>query len=62
MIDHLMHFLKHVTGLCGEQHPSILVGGAAFFGFLIRYFNNLKYWIVLNVWKKYIVGENHVQR
>tara|TARA_R100001086_G_scaffold52943_1_gene23626 strand:+ start:496 stop:651 length:156 start_codon:yes stop_codon:yes gene_type:complete len=51
-----------VTGLCGEQHPSILVGGAAFFGLLIRYFKNLKYWIVLNVWKKYIVGENHVQR
>ena len=29
-MDGLIHFLKHLIGLCGEAHPSILVGGDVF--------------------------------
>jgi hypothetical protein len=31
MIDTIIHFIKHFLGLCGEQHPSVLVTGTAFF-------------------------------
>ena len=27
MIDNLIHFFIHIVGLCGDPHPSILVGG-----------------------------------
>ena len=26
-MDSIIHFLKHALGLCGEPHPSLLVGG-----------------------------------
>jgi len=25
----LLHFLKHLIGLCGEPHPSLIMGGGA---------------------------------
>lgn len=25
-METLIHFIKHITGLCGEPHPSILWG------------------------------------
>ena len=29
MIDGIIHFFKHLIGLCGEQHPSLIVSGGA---------------------------------
>ena len=26
MIDGIIHFLKHLIGLCGEPHPSLIIG------------------------------------
>ena len=26
-MDVLIHFFKHLIGLCGEVHPSLLMGG-----------------------------------
>ena len=26
----MLEFLKHLFGLCGESHPSVLVGGSVF--------------------------------
>ena len=31
MMEPLIHFFKHLIGLCGEQHPSLLVSGGALF-------------------------------
>ena len=28
-MDGLIHFFKHLIGLCGEAHPSLLVSGGA---------------------------------
>jgi len=25
-----LHFLKHLIGLCGEAHPSLIMGGGVF--------------------------------
>ncbi len=27
MMDTVIHFIKHVTGMCGEPHPSLIWGG-----------------------------------
>jgi len=29
MIDGIIHFFKHLIGLCGEPHPSLIVSGSA---------------------------------
>lgn len=26
-MDGLIHFFKHLIGLCGEPHPSLIMGG-----------------------------------
>ena len=31
-MDSIIHFLKHALGLCGEPHPSLLMGGAGIIG------------------------------
>ena len=41
MIESVMHFVKHFLGLCGEQHPSVLVSGTAFFTGFIIYFKDV---------------------
>ena len=28
-MDGLIHFFKHLIGLCGEPHPSLIVSGSA---------------------------------
>jgi|TARA_B100000131_G_scaffold278837_1_gene283618 hypothetical protein len=40
-MESLIHFLKHITGLCGEAHPSILVSGLGFFTVIIVYLNDI---------------------
>ena len=27
MMEGFIHFIKHALGLCGEAHPSLLMGG-----------------------------------
>ena len=34
IVDSVAHFIKHLLGLCGEPHPSLLIGGAAFIGMI----------------------------
>jgi hypothetical protein len=29
-MDAILHFLKHLIGLCGEAHPSLIMGGGVF--------------------------------
>jgi len=26
-MENIIHFIKHILGLCGEPHPNILYGG-----------------------------------
>jgi len=40
MIDSFLHFLKHITGLCGESHPSILMSGAGIISYCIYCIKN----------------------
>ena len=35
MIETIIHTFRHITGLCGEEHPSLLVGGTAFFTYVV---------------------------
>ena len=30
-MDYIIHAIKHVIGLCGEPHPSLLVSGGILF-------------------------------
>jgi hypothetical protein len=34
-MDGFIHFIKHALGLCGEPHPSLLMGGGAIIGYCI---------------------------
>ena len=34
-MDSLFHFIKHALGLCGETHPSLLMGGAGVVGYCV---------------------------
>ena len=35
-MSEIFHFVKHLFGLCGEAHPSILVGGGVFLWYKIK--------------------------
>ena len=42
-MDTIIHFIKHALGLCGEPHPSLLMGGVGIFGYCLyclRYVRN----------------------
>ena len=34
-MDSMIHFLKHALGLCGEPHPSLLMGGVGIIGYCV---------------------------
>ena len=34
-MDTIIHFIKHAIGLCGEPHPSLLMGGAGIIGYCV---------------------------
>ena len=42
MFDSIIHFLKHLIGLCGEPHPSLLMGGFGIVGYCIHYLRQNK--------------------
>ena len=40
-METIFHFLKHLLGLCGEPHPSLLFGGAGVVGYCVYCFKVL---------------------
>jgi len=40
-METILHFFKHLIGICGETHPSILVSGVGFFSLLIVYLGDI---------------------
>lgn len=42
-MDYIIHAIKHVTGLCGESHPSLLVSGGLLF-------------VSISIWFKQIIN------
>ena len=39
----MIDFLRHLTGLCGEPHPSLLMGGAGIIGYCVYCFKTMKH-------------------
>ncbi len=42
-MESIIHFFKHATGLCGESHPSLLVGGAGIMGYCLYCIKTINY-------------------
>ncbi len=42
VVDSIIHFFKHALGLCGEPHPSLLMGGAGIIGYCIYCVKSIK--------------------
>jgi hypothetical protein len=42
MIESLIQSIRHITGMCGESHPSILLGGIAMMSYGIGLIRRLK--------------------
>jgi len=40
-MNEILHFLKHLIGLCGEAHPSILVSGGALITWIGVYYKQV---------------------
>ena len=40
-MDGLIHFFKHLIGLCGEAHPSVIMGGGIFLTTISVYFRQI---------------------
>ena len=40
-METILHFFKHLIGLCGETHPSLLVSGVGFFSLVIVYLGDI---------------------
>ena len=41
-MDGIIHFIKHALGICGEPHPSLLMGGGAIIGYCIYCARHIK--------------------
>ena len=44
-MDGIIHLLKHIIGLCGEAHPSLLMGGGVFITSLVIWKNQIVMYI-----------------
>ena len=42
-MESIIHFFKHAIGLCGEAHPSLLMGGFGIVGYCAYCIKNLSY-------------------
>ena len=42
-MESIIHFIKHALGLCGEPHPSLLMGGGAIIGYCVYCLKTLKF-------------------
>ena len=40
-MDGLIHFFKHLIGLCGEPHPSLIMGGGVFLTTMSVYYRQI---------------------
>ena len=40
-MEPIVHFFKHIVGLCGETHPSLLVSGIGFFSLMAVYLGDI---------------------
>ena len=40
-MDAILHFFKHLIGLCGEAHPSLIMGGGVFITTMTIYFRQI---------------------
>ena len=49
MIESLIQSIRHITGLCGESHPSILLSSIGMMSCLIHYIRRLKRKITLAI-------------
>ena len=45
-MDNVIHFIKHALGLCGEPHPSLLMGGVGIVSYCIYCMKDY-----INIWK-----------
>ena len=43
IMDSIIHFFKHALGLCGEAHPSLLMGGGAIIGYCVYCVKTMKH-------------------
>ena len=41
IMDAILHFFKHLIGLCGEAHPSLIMGGGVFITTMTIYFRQI---------------------
>ena len=44
-MDGIIHLLKHITGLCGEAHPSLIMGGGVFITTLTIYSKQIMFYL-----------------
>ena len=49
MIESIIQSIRHITGLCGESHPSILLSSIGLMSCLIHYIRRLKRKITLAI-------------
>ena len=40
-MDAILHFFKHLIGLCGETHPSLLISGGVLLTTISVYFKQI---------------------
>ena len=40
-MDGILHFFKHLIGLCGEAHPSLIMGGGVFLTSITIYYKQI---------------------
>ena len=44
-MDGIVHLLKHIIGLCGEAHPSLIMGGGVFITTLTIYSKQIMFYL-----------------
>ena len=45
VMDGIIHLLKHIIGLCGETHPSLIMGGGVFITTLTIYSKQIMFYL-----------------
>ena len=45
VMDCIIHLLKHIIGLCGEAHPSLIMGGGVFITTLTIYSKQIMFYL-----------------
>ena len=45
MLETFIHFIRHIIGLCGEPHPSVIITGAVILTHSKQINNQIKFFI-----------------